>query len=157
MNNDYDILIIEYENVDNDSNVRYDNSKVKIEYCTDNKKIVECCINNSSEEVSVIETDSNDFENKTNVFVIDDEYRVDVEFQEVADINVRGSNKINTWGKLTGCDMIEMERSDMVNISINKGNHNFSNEDKFITYCLFIILFILIMDEELTKADNLVY
>lgn len=58
------------------------------------------------------------------------------EFHEVTDSNATGSNKINTWWKSTGCDIIGVERSDVINMSINKGNHNFSNEDKFITYSL---------------------
>lgn len=75
MNNDSKIIMInEYENVDNISNTR-DDSKDKIQPCTDDKdKIVECCINSNS-EVSVIDTDRNTIDGVDNKVTADFCYR----------------------------------------------------------------------------------
>lgn len=70
-----------------DSNIQHDS----------NDKTIECCISRS-DELSVIGSDSNtdDFQKRVDFFVIENENRVNVVFQEVADIDVKQRhNKCN--------------------------------------------------------------
>lgn len=64
------------------------------------------------------------------------EYRVNMEFQEIANINVSGGGNIKAIGKLTGCDMVNIIVNKAVNTAVNKDFHVESN-DKILIYDLY--------------------